>query len=99
MPKGKKKTTTIREPPTRMLFEIEAYNRMCERETDLENQLARAQSDLTIERTGNEITVSQRTGFHDLAKQTQDQYDGYRRGVEETLRVIYGKPPIILERR
>jgi hypothetical protein len=78
-----KKTTAIREPPVK----------------NLENQLRRAQSDWAIEKAAHNSTITQRQGFHDLAKQTGDQYEGYRKGVEDVLRVIYGKPPVIIERR
>ena len=98
MPKGKK-TTAIREPPKKMLVRIDGYNALQDRICDLENQVARAQSKEVAHNRSVVDLDRERQGFHDLAKQTQDQYDGYRKGVEDVLRVIYGKQPVILERR
>jgi hypothetical protein len=98
MPKGKK-TTAIREPPKKMLVRIDGYNVLQDKICNLENQLRRAQSDWAIEKAAHNSTITQRQGFRDLAKQTGDQYEGYRKSVEDVLRVIYGKPPVIIERR
>jgi hypothetical protein len=98
MPKGKK-TTAIREPSVKMLVRIDGYNALQSKICNLENQLARAQRDVSVEQTLHHDTAKNLKGFHDLAKQTQDQYDGYRKGVEDVLRVIHNKQPVILERR
>lgn len=98
MPKGEK-AITPRKPPVRMLIKVDEYNGLYDRIHNAEAQLARAQSDWTVEHASHDSTITRAKGYHDLAKQTQDQYDGYRKGVDDVLRVIYGKPPVIIERR
>ena len=98
MPKGKK-AIVPREPPVRMLIKIDEYNNLYERVHSAERQVAEAKNKQLCDLAAHQSTNRERQAFHDLAKQTQDQFDGYRRGVEETLRVIYGKLPVIIERR
>jgi hypothetical protein len=98
MPKSKK-TTGIREPAKYTRITLVEYNELYERIHKARDEAARAMRDATLEKAAHDSTVTRMRGFMDLAKQTTNEFDGYRRGVEDTLRIIHGKAPVVIERR